>query len=93
VGLSEAGFHRSPKKARQHTLRLLDSAQGGALCTHRPVLENVMQTLRERGTAEVAAAIPDTNPYLHPAEVLVAHVATSDGADRRIVAVERHGTR
>jgi 8-oxo-dGTP diphosphatase len=90
-GLTEDGFRRSPAKARRHTQRLLDHAHGGALCTHRPVLEGVLQALRERCTPQIAAQLPDTTPYLRPAEIIVAHVAHPDGGRPRIVAIERHG--
>jgi 8-oxo-dGTP pyrophosphatase MutT (NUDIX family)/phosphohistidine phosphatase SixA len=92
-GLSEDGFRRGPGKAHRHTTRLLDSAHGGALCTHRPVLAGVMAALRERCLPEVTAEIPDTNPFLHPGEVLVAHVVPPNGSPAKIVAVERHGIR
>ena len=92
-GLSEDGFRRGPGKVHRHTLRLLDHAHGGALCTHRPVLDGVMKALRERCDPELAEQIPDTNPYLHPGEVLVAHVVPPNGSTARIVAVERHGVR
>jgi hypothetical protein len=41
----------------------------------------------------VAALVPDSNPYLHPGDVLVAHVAHGHGRHPLVVAVERHGTR
>jgi 8-oxo-dGTP diphosphatase len=92
-GLTEATYRRSPGKARRHTQRLLESAHGGALCTHRPVLEGVMEVVREWSTPEVAQEVPDANPYLHPGDVLVAHTAHRHGVKPRVVAVERHGTR
>lgn len=92
-GLSEDGFRRHPEKARRHTQRLLESAHGGALCTHRPVLDGVLAALKERCVPEIAGEIPDANPYLHPGEVLVAHVVPPNGSPLRVVAVERHGTR
>jgi 8-oxo-dGTP diphosphatase len=92
-GLSEAGYRRSPGKARRHTHHLLETAHGGALCTHRPVLEGVLRALRECSAADVVPDLPDANPYLHPGEVLVAHVSHRFGQKPRIVAVERHGPR
>lgn len=91
-GLSEAGFKRSPGKAAGHLRGLLQSDRGGALCTHRPVLAGVMETLRQYASPEIRDRIPDANPYLHPGEVLVAHVLRG-GPRPVVVAVERHGTR
>jgi 8-oxo-dGTP diphosphatase len=87
-GLSEAGYKRSPEKARRHTRRLLESSHGGALCTHRPVLRGVLGTVREAATDDVKPLVPDENPYLRPGEVLVAHVTHGHGGPR-VVAVER----
>jgi 8-oxo-dGTP pyrophosphatase MutT (NUDIX family)/phosphohistidine phosphatase SixA len=92
-GLTEDGYRRSPEKTHRHTERLLQNTHGGALCTHRPVLEGVMRTLRERSLPEVARELPSTSPYLRPGEVLVAHVTHSTGGPPRIVATEHHGTR
>jgi 8-oxo-(d)GTP phosphatase len=95
-GLTEAGHRRAPAKAAGHVLSLIEGARGGALCTHRPVLADVLDAVRARCAPEVAAAVPGSNPYLHPGEVLVAHVARVGRARGRrpvVVAVERHRTR
>ncbi|HEX2804827.1 MAG TPA: NUDIX domain-containing protein [Kineosporiaceae bacterium] len=91
-GLSEEGYRRRPRKAGQHTRTLLESAHGGGLCTHRPVLPGVLAVIREASDPEIQSQIPDSNPYLRPGEVLVAHVSRNHGHPR-IVAIERHGTR
>jgi len=91
-GLSEDGYRRSPGKAARHTRDLLEGGHGGGLCTHRPVLPGVLAALREVTVDAVRPLIPDSNPYLRPGEVLVAHVSHG----RRgpvVVAIERHGTR
>lgn len=92
-GLTEDGYRRSPAKARRHAVHLLENAHGGALCTHRPVLGGVLAAVRERSTPEVAVLVPDANPYLHPGEILVAHVASRPGRKPQVVAIERHGTK
>jgi 8-oxo-dGTP pyrophosphatase MutT (NUDIX family)/phosphohistidine phosphatase SixA len=91
-GLSEYGYRRRPRKAGQHAKALLESAHGGGLCTHRPVLPGVLAAIREASDPEIRSQIPDSNPYLRPGEVLVAHVCRKNGHPR-IVAIERHGTR
>jgi len=98
-GLSEAGHRRSPAKAGRHVRALMESAHGGAMCTHRPVLGDVLDAVRARCAADVAGLVPDSNPYLHPGDVLVVHVAHVPNDSPRhgdhplAVAVERHGTR
>ena len=98
-GLSEAGHRRSPAKAGRHVRGLMESAHGGVLCTHRPVLGDVLDAVRAWCAPEVVGLVPAANPYLHPGDVLVAHVAhVSNGTPRHathpvVVAVERHGTR
>ncbi|HEY6794161.1 MAG TPA: NUDIX domain-containing protein [Kineosporiaceae bacterium] len=92
-GLSEAGHRRSPAKATRHLRQLLESPRGGALCTHRPVLGDVLAAVRDWCTPEAAPLVPRTNPYLHPGDVLVAHATRRPGSHPLVVAVERHGTR
>ena len=92
-GLSEAGHRRAPGKAARHVRSLLESAHGGALCTHRPVLEAVLDAVRLWCTPEAARQVPDRNPFLHPGDVLVAHVVHGQRRRPVVVAVERHGTR
>jgi hypothetical protein len=57
------------------------------------VLGDVLDALRQSCAPEVAGLVPDANPYLHPADVLVAHVVHRQGRTPLVVAVERHGTR
>jgi 8-oxo-dGTP diphosphatase len=99
-GLSEAGFARDPRKASRHTQRLLEREQAAALCTHRPVLPAVVAALAEScpdgdgalggGAAGPSAGLPAAEPYLEPAEALVAHVGRGAGGRPAVLAVERH---
>jgi 8-oxo-dGTP diphosphatase len=87
--LSEDGVRRSPGRARRNVQRLLDRGRPALLCTHRPVLAEVFGVVRAACTPGAAAGVPDSNPFLAPGELLVAHVAA--GAwPARVVAVERH---
>lgn len=88
-GLTEDGHRRSPRKAGRHAKRLLNRGRAALLCTHRPVLPAVLAVLRAAATATAGTAIPDSDPYLAPGEVLVAHVARGRG-EPRVLAVERH---
>jgi 8-oxo-dGTP diphosphatase len=95
-GLSEEGYESDPARAARHLARLLERGVAAAVCSHGPVLPDLLGRLHER----VEGAEPDadvTRATLHAAasekmskgEVLVAHlVGTGDGA--RVVSVERH---
>lgn len=63
-----------------------------AVCTHRPVLPTVVGVLGDHARTRARAELPTADPWLHPGEMLVAHVATApdDRGRRRVLAVERH---
>ena len=62
------------------------------LCTHRPVLPTVVDVLAQHARRSVADALPASDPFLHPAQVLVAHVAQTPKGPR-VVATETHRPR
>ena len=85
--LSEAGAQRHPARVARTVASLFDKDSSSLLCTHRPVLPQVMDVLREylfEGSAEV---LPTEDPYLEPGDALVLQV--TEGDDPRIVSVER----
>ena len=87
--LTEAQHSTSPARVAAEVRRLLESTGDAVLCTHRPVLPTVVDVLAQHATRAVADALPAADPFLHPAQVLVAHVAqTSKGP--RVVATETH---
>jgi 8-oxo-dGTP diphosphatase len=86
--LSELGAGRSPKRARRQVQRLLDRGRPAVLCTHRPVLPQVFDVLREAAPRDVGAEVPAKDPFLAPGEVLVAQVLAA--GPHRVVSVERH---
>ena len=89
--LSEDGARRRPTRTRRQVHRLLEGRRPVLLCTHRPVLAEVFDVLRAACDPAVAGGVPGKDPYLAPAEVLVAHVAfPQTGGRPRVVAVERH---
>jgi phosphohistidine phosphatase SixA len=102
-GLTELAHRSSPRKAAAHLRGALGKGEPALVCTHRPVLETVMAELSEHSTSVVREAIPRHDPFLGPAEVLVAHVAPRPSSPRpssgrpssgrfTVVAVERHRT-
>ncbi len=87
--LTERQHADSPEKAVDVVARLLGTTGDVAVCTHRPVLPTVLGVVREHTRHHARAALPTSDPYLRPGEVLVAHVtAGADGP--RVEAVERH---
>ena len=88
-GLTEDGFRRDPAKAGKHVMRLLRRDSATLLCTHRPVLAAVLAVVRQACEPGPATRIPDSDPYLAPGEVLVAHTISRTGGPR-VIAVERH---
>lgn len=89
-GLSEDGHRRVPSTAARQVTKLLARDRAAGLCTHRPVLGAVLDTLRAQSDPEAASAVPGTDPYLAPGEVLVAHTVRAAPGVPSVVAVERH---
>ncbi len=87
--LSEAEHERSPARVAGGVRALLESRRDAVLCTHRPVLPTVLDVLGQHSGRAVANALPATQPYLRPGEMLVAHVAQTPKGPR-VVAVEQH---
>ncbi|WP_222710694.1 NUDIX hydrolase [Quadrisphaera setariae] len=85
--LTEDAHRRDPGRTAKLVRKLLGKQRPVLLCTHRPVLSTVFGELAEHAADDVAAAVPQHDPYLGPGEVLVAHVSRSSGL---VVAVERH---
>jgi 8-oxo-dGTP diphosphatase len=72
--LSEQGLRDDPDRIGRTVADLLDDHRSALLCTHRPVLENVVAALAEAADEEVRGQLPTRDPWLGPAEILVAHV-------------------
>jgi len=88
--LTEDGFHRNPHKVVQRVNALLRRDQPSLLCTHRPLLGAVVDTLAAAAPDDARDGLPAADPWLRPGELLVAHVARGlrESTDR-VVAVER----
>lgn len=87
ASLSEERHTENPSNAQQRVQYLANAAQSLVLCTHRPVMPTVMQTLAEE--FNLTYEIPDAfDPALAPGSYAVYHRATEDL--QKIVAVERH---
>ncbi|MCG2621527.1 NUDIX hydrolase [Arthrobacter sp. I2-34] len=85
--LTEHAADRSPKKARAAVEALLDKHQPAAVCTHRPVLPQVIKVLEKRMSQALADKLPSADPYLRPGAVIVCQVSVKHRG--RIVSVEQ----
>jgi 8-oxo-(d)GTP phosphatase len=95
-GLSESGHRSAPPVAAARVEELIAGGDPALLCTHRPVLGAVLGAVEGHATPGVATGLPTDDPYLRPAELLVAHVVRDpDGSHGgwggyAVAAVERH---
>lgn len=91
VGLSEEGYAARPEKLARHLERVLTTGEPTALCTHGPLLPELLTRLAERAEAKPAARTLRRLALanLDKGEVVVASMAGT-GADARVVAVDRH---
>jgi 8-oxo-(d)GTP phosphatase len=91
--LSEQGLRNDPARIAETVTELLNSRLSTLLCTHRPVLEAVVEALAPACDSSARDLLPDGDPWLSPAEFLVAHVSRHLHAGQvtpRIHSVERY---
>jgi 8-oxo-(d)GTP phosphatase len=89
-GLSEERYAEQPEKVAKHTARALESGVPTALCTHRPLLPDLLGYLAGRATPLAAKALKDARrDELGKGEVVICQVAGT-GESARIVSVERN---
>jgi 8-oxo-(d)GTP phosphatase len=87
--LSEQGHEEHPSQAAALIVDLLQWPGDSLVCTHRPALPTLVDALTQHARRSVAEALPRSDPFLHPGEALVAHIAqTAKGP--RVVAFETH---
>jgi 8-oxo-dGTP diphosphatase len=95
-GLSEEGYAEDPTRAPRHLERLIERGAPVALCSHGPVLPELLGMLGllvsapddEDGSASKALS-QAAEERMAKGEVLVAHMSGT-GQEARVVAVERH---
>ncbi|WP_370891935.1 NUDIX domain-containing protein [Janibacter sp. GXQ6167] len=95
-GLSEEGFAADPTKAAHHLRRIVERGQPTALCSHGPVLPDLVALLlllvdERYQQGQVAQSVIEHALLkgITKGEALIVHVAGT-GASARIVAAERH---
>ncbi len=94
--LSEEGYTADAAHAPRHLLRLLERGVPAALCSHGPVLPDLLRALvplvhpDEPDAATVSAELTTAATHaMAKGEILVAHLV-GHGDAARVVAVERH---
>jgi 8-oxo-dGTP pyrophosphatase MutT (NUDIX family)/phosphohistidine phosphatase SixA len=61
-----------------------------AICTHRPVLPTVVKEVAQRTPNRIMRQVPESDPWLKTAEMLVVHLAQRPGRRAAVVALEKH---
>ncbi|MFC7464451.1 NUDIX domain-containing protein [Brachybacterium sp. GCM10030252] len=84
--LTEVGHEAHPSRTAAVMARVLHEARGTVVCTHRPVLPTVIQSVRDVARPGAALELPRENPFLAAGEALMLHT-TPQGS---VVAIERH---
>lgn len=88
--LSEHAYQDHPEQVKafiDRELKVRDEST--AICIHRPTLPTIMQSFQRRCPYSVHKHLPTSDPWLKPAEFLVAHVASPQGRKAKIVALEQ----
>lgn len=88
--LTEVGANDDPGAVKKLFADTLAAAENSIVCTHRPVLPAVLEVARTHSPSRIQESLPNSDPYLRTAEVLVLHVAARSGKQARVVAVETH---
>ena len=86
--MSEERHTEAPNQATDRVLELATSPDSLVLCTHRPVLPTVMQTLGELFVLTDPEIKKAFDPALTPGSFVVYHRNAHDL--KKIVAIERH---
>ncbi|WP_236864373.1 NUDIX hydrolase [Brevibacterium daeguense] len=85
---SEKANAADPRKTVKALEKILAKGKSTVVCTHRPVLPTVLETLSANAPEGLAARLPHRDPYMNPGEILVAYIRP--GPVPRIVEFERY---
>lgn len=89
--LTEAAHEKREKPVREMVARELTVRDAPvALCTHRPVLPTVVGVIAEHTPHRIMAQVPESDPWLKTAEILVIHLAQRPRRRAVVVALEKH---
>jgi 8-oxo-dGTP diphosphatase len=88
--LSEFGNAKGPKRTANVVEDVIEDGRSSIICTHRPALPTILETLGKFGTKEQATKILEAHT-LKPADMLVVHLSMAKRkAKRHIVSIETY---
>ncbi|GAA1351288.1 NUDIX hydrolase [Falsarthrobacter nasiphocae] len=85
---TERAATENPDRTALKFAKLLTAKRIAVYCGHRPVMPVVLGVLRRAAEGDAALSLPDSDPYLRPAALIVAHVSAARPG--RVVAFEVH---
>ncbi len=89
--LTEAAHAAEPHKVGQVVVALAqDGGVPVAVCLHRPTLPTVLRAVSSLAPPGLRPQLPPQDPWLRTGEVLVAHLASGQSGQVRVVALEQH---
>lgn len=89
--LTETAHELRKGPAREVVRRELTMRDGPvALCTHRPVLPTVIEEVASHTPHRIMRQVPESDPWLKTAEILVVHLSQRPRRRAVVVALEKH---
>lgn len=88
--LSEFGNAKGPRRTAKVVHDLVEDGTASVLCSHRPALPTILETLAEYGEDNHRPVLLEAKS-LAPASMVVVHLSNKmDGLKRRIIAIETY---
>ncbi|MHB1289382.1 NUDIX hydrolase [Georgenia sp.] len=89
--LTEAAHLKRKKPVRDLVRRELTLRDAPlVLCTHRPVLPTVIEEIADHTPHRIMREVPESDPWLKTAEILVIHLSQRPRRRAVVVALEKH---
>jgi 8-oxo-dGTP diphosphatase len=87
--LTEFGNADGPKRTARVIERLLEEGKAAVICSHRPALPTILDTISSIATPRQEILIHEARA-LEPASMLVVHLTSEQNVRRRIAGIEVH---
>ncbi len=87
--LTEFGNADGPKRTARVIERLLEEGKAAVICSHRPALPTILDTISSIATPRQEILIHEARA-LEPASMLVVHLTAEQNGRRRIAGIEVH---
>ena len=85
--LTEFGNANGPQRTAKTVEKLLATGSAAVLCSHRPALPTILDTISKNATPAQEILIQEARA-LEPGQMLVVHLTKGEGSKRRIVGLE-----